>query len=169
MDKVNKYIFTAINISWCGPQSFLCLDTFRPDPLNGHICFLVKPFLFPTNINPNVKALGVYFSWLLELPVTLLKHQNPILKNVKSGIFMDTHGILSVRDFFGDGNIIFYGILTFEIRPSLSWRLKQNVWFYISWNCVKVSLCCFGATKLPNYGICLFLLFSILSPDERGC
>ena len=44
---------------------------------------------------------------------TLLKHQNPILKNVKSGIFMDTHGILSVRDFFGDGNIIFYGILTF--------------------------------------------------------
>ena len=26
---------------------------------------------------------------------------------------MDTHGILSVRDFFGDGNIIFYGILTF--------------------------------------------------------
>ena len=34
-------------------------------------------------------------------------------ENVKSGIFMDTHGILSVRDFFGDGNIIFYGILTF--------------------------------------------------------
>ena len=42
---------------------------------------------------------------------------------------MDTHGILSVRDFFGDGNIIFYGILTFEILPSVGCenRLKQNV------------------------------------------
>ena len=42
---------------------------------------------------------------------------------------MDTHGILSVRDFFGDGNIIFYGILTFEILPSVARaaELKQNV------------------------------------------
>ena len=40
---------------------------------------------------------------------------------------MDTHGILSVRDFFGDGNIIFYGILTFENLPAAPRRLKQNV------------------------------------------
>ena len=101
----------------CGPLS---LDTLRPDPLNGHICFLVKPFLFPTNKSYIRQGPRSLFFLTFRVARTLLKHQNPILKNVKSGIFMDTHGILSVRDFFGDGNIIFYGILTFEIRPSLS-------------------------------------------------
>ena len=51
-------------------------------------------------------------SALLEM-LTLYQLPKSYSENVKSGIFMDTHGILSVRDFFGDGNIIFYGILTF--------------------------------------------------------
>ena len=71
---------------------------------------------------------------------------------------MDTHGILSVRDFFGDGNIIFYGILTFENLPAAPRRLKQNFIF-----CIKIvnpqppPLSARATAKLPNYGICLSL------------
>ena len=59
------------------------------------------------------KVMPVISSTTFLEMLTLYQLPKSYSENVKSGIFMDTHGILSVRDFFGDGNIIFYGILTF--------------------------------------------------------
>ena len=82
-----------------------------------------------------------HFSTLLDLYL----EPKPYSANVKTGIFLASWGILNVRDFFGDVNIIFYGSLTFlyqwveEIKtkcgrhPTLRWLQSNRELSVIVW------------------------------------